>query len=253
MIQRLRTTAQLSSGWIARANAANQQAISARKAHSNTRAIYADNEVRITLEAMFDGKCAYCESKIAVTADWDVEHYRPKGAVAERADHPGYYWLCCDWENLLPSCTYCNQGRKDRATLTQPEGPTAGKADKFPLLDEADRCMDHVGDIAREQPYLIHPILEDPEKHIAFQPDGMAFGLSARGKRTIEICHLNRKRLRDARGKVILEVLLLISLKIESESALQGIKIDSMLVKRAADEAQFAAVAREVLSAPARF
>ncbi len=253
MIQRARVPAQLSSNWIARANTANQHAIAAKQAHSSSGAIYRADEVRIKLEAMFDGKCAYCESKIGVGADWDVEHYRPKGAVAERKDHPGYYWLCCDWKNLLPSCAHCNQGRKDRATLTQPEGPMSGKLDQFPLLNEAERCMDHGGDITREQPYLIHPILEDPELHMAFMPDGMAFGLTERGNRTIEICHLNRKRLKAERQMKIAAVVKVVELKSDALDQDFAMKISGILTSAASNDAPFAAVARDVLRAPERF
>jgi len=44
------------------------------------------------LQELFHSTCAYCESTITHTAFGDVEHYRPKGKVAEDPDHPGYYW-----------------------------------------------------------------------------------------------------------------------------------------------------------------
>jgi hypothetical protein len=66
----------------------------------------------------FRGKCAYCEQKIYSDQHGDLDHFRPKGAVADEnyepvmiavdgevKDHPGYYWLCYNWKNLLPSCT----------------------------------------------------------------------------------------------------------------------------------------------------
>lgn len=51
--------------------------------------VYSGDDIRASLEELFHRKCAYCETIIA-GATWDVEHFRPKGRVAERADHPGY-------------------------------------------------------------------------------------------------------------------------------------------------------------------
>ncbi len=53
---------------------------------------YKHDTVKETLTTIFHGKCAYCESP-----------YRP-----------GYYWLAAEWTNLLPSCTHCNQNRRQR-------------------------------------------------------------------------------------------------------------------------------------------
>ena len=60
-------------------------------------------------------KCAYCESKVGPTErKGDVEHYRPKSRTRDvngklvkimrngvEVNHPGYYWLAYDWNNLL--------------------------------------------------------------------------------------------------------------------------------------------------------
>ena len=94
---------------------------------------YKDVQIKIALEKLFNFKCAYCERDLS--PPWDVEHFRPKGRVAERREHPGYYWLAYEWTNLYPSCQNCNQRRKDQpvwgnADLTP--GPAAGKLDQFP-------------------------------------------------------------------------------------------------------------------------
>ena len=74
---------------------------------------YKTASVKRALEKLFRGKCAYCEWKPGAGSSWDVEHFRPKGRVAERAEHPGYYWLAYTWTNLYFSCQMCNQSRTD--------------------------------------------------------------------------------------------------------------------------------------------
>src|SRR4051812_22350680 len=74
------------------------------------------------LDKLFGGKCAYCEVIIEASHPTEVEHYRPKGAVKDEEeevvtiqtpngaeDHPGYWWLAYEWNNLLPSCIDCNR------------------------------------------------------------------------------------------------------------------------------------------------
>src|SRR5262245_40081226 len=75
---------------------------------------------------LFNGKCAYCETDIESNQPGDVEHFRPKGRVVDEEfepirinhpkwgemDHPGYFWLAYEWDNLFPSCIDCNRYRK---------------------------------------------------------------------------------------------------------------------------------------------
>eukprot|EP01034_Spumella_vulgaris_P009128 gene9128-11597_t len=80
-------------------------------------AAYKHEEVKRRLDALFHGKCAYCETFYSASAPVDVEHYRPKGAVSENPNHPGYWWLAMSWDNLLPSCIDCNRKRNQRVFL----------------------------------------------------------------------------------------------------------------------------------------
>ena len=122
--------------WDARAEEATESALRDAKDHEARAGVYADNEVRAALEELFHGKCAYCGGIIGAT--WDVEHFRPKGRVHERPEHPGYYWLAYAWSNLYAACQHCNQHRRDKPTWRNPkEGPAAGKLDQFPLADES--------------------------------------------------------------------------------------------------------------------
>jgi hypothetical protein len=102
--------------------------------HRPSRGVYGHDHVRAALEKLFCDKCAYCESKITPGFAWEVEHFRPKKSVAERPDHPGYYWLAYEWTNLLPSCTLCNQRRRDKPRWGDCSlAGSGGKGDQSPL------------------------------------------------------------------------------------------------------------------------
>lgn len=145
-------------------------------------------------EKWFNGKCAYCEERVATNQYGPIEHYRPKRAVKDergasvtRAEngalrqHPGYFWLAYDWRNLLYSCTLCNGNQGQ------------GKGNKFPV--SGDRSWAHDDDIA-EEPMLLHPVFDDPVKHIEFDPKkGGLKALSDRGQATIDILGLNLRDL----------------------------------------------------------
>ena len=149
----------------------------------------------------FYGKCAFCEQVIHGTEYGDIEHYRPKGGVTtedykpidivvggETKPHPGYYWLCYDWTNLLPSCEICNR----------PSERGEGKRNKFPVQGTMATSPDD--DLKLEQPLIINPMFEDPSDHLFVTPNGIMHPKngSVRGAATIRILGLN---LRDLPGR----------------------------------------------------
>lgn len=97
------------------------------------------------------GKCWYCEAS-EIRSDNAVDHFRPKGRVAESDNHSGYWWLAFSLDNLRYSCTYCNSRRRDLES-----GTAGGKQDRFPLLDEAARVTEPDDAIWREEPMLLDP------------------------------------------------------------------------------------------------
>jgi uncharacterized protein (TIGR02646 family) len=134
-------------------------------------------------------KCCYCESKLPPTSYGDVEHYRPKGAVRQIAgqheEHPGYYWLAYDWNNLLVSCAFCN---------------TRHKRNLFPLVDNNARVRSHHDNIDSEQPLLVNPAIEDPRDHIYFRGDAPVPRTEI-GRLTIQLLGLRNTNLDEARRK----------------------------------------------------
>jgi uncharacterized protein (TIGR02646 family) len=141
---------------------------------------YGNFEVKSTLRKLFKNKCAYCEGPL--TADMDVEHFRPKGGVTEDDQHDGYWWLTHSWSNLLASCPHCNQSRKSHlvpqhATVAdflklQSTPPTSsyGKANQFPI--QGQRATYTAQDIKAERALLIDPTAEDPEPLFKWSREG---------------------------------------------------------------------------------
>ena len=133
-----------------------------------------------------------------------MEHFRPKGRVQERPEHPGYYWLTYAWSNLYAACQYCNQRRRDKPTWEDPtEGPAAGKLDQFPLADESTRAMEPGGDLSAEDRLLIDPCEDGPEDYLGYDPDGgiFAIGGAPKGGTSITVYALGRRRLAARRQK----------------------------------------------------
>ena len=180
---------------------------------------YKDPSVMQLLGMLFNGKCAYCESRYVAQQPGDVEHFRPKAAVAVKdaigkvATVAGYHWLAADWGNLLPSCADCNRPRKHE--IKSGAGKRVmGKANWFPVDPEAQRASQPAS-VATEPRLLIDPCTEDPGQHIVFDEDGTVQALtpnrtlSPMGAATIEYCALSRLELtqeRHKRGKEVLYV-----------------------------------------------
>ena len=164
------------------------------------------SELKSYLFEIFDGKCAYCESKVLDVAAGDVEHYRPKKGVDGMPTHPGYYWLAYDLENLLPCCEKCNRA--------------GAKMNLFPIPMEGDRAWRPEDDIEAEHPYLLNPYGHDPAEHLRFvlgpdgRPLGTVAGTTEAGRKSVEIYHLNRPELIEERRSeqqcVVLELELLL-------------------------------------------
>ncbi|MBI1307076.1 MAG: hypothetical protein GC181_10780 [Bacteroidetes bacterium] len=157
------------------------------------------SRVEDQLAISYKNKCAYCERLCKA----DIEHYRPKKGVAEDKDHEGYYWLCYEWTNLIPSCITCNR-----------EG---AKHNQFPILGvrvnaptmlpdgnlDVTQCRANNAPLLNEIPFLLHPEVDRPEDYFDFKIDPRGEGIrilgndvNGRGNQTIQICLLNRKEIK---------------------------------------------------------
>ena len=200
------------------------------------RNIYAHAEVKEVLRQAQHNKCCYCETRVGPGGYLTVEHYRPKGSVRQSKSKksaklkPGYYWLAYDWSNLLFCCPACNRN----------------KSDLFPLEDDSRRARSHLDSIDREKPLLVHPAMEDPDKHFYF--DGWTIRpLTKRGAKTIDCLILNRPNLQEDRREWLeeLDCLLKILMHLEEETQIcrEEVRqqIESMVQKK------YSAFARQLI------
>lgn len=155
-------------------------------------------ELKPQLAKLFNYKCWYTEAPQAGT-DVDVDHYRPKGRVAELRtqgnSHPGYWWLAFKPKNYRYSCIVANRRRRDVDTAH-----TGGKADHFPIADELQRAWCSNDDCDNEQPDLLDPCKATDTALLTFKDDGEAMErydsathprLHRRAKTSINYYHLN--------------------------------------------------------------
>ncbi|HZH94515.1 MAG TPA: hypothetical protein VEY06_01470 [Flavisolibacter sp.] len=174
-----------------------------------TYSVYSSAVVKKAVSDLSYDKCAYCESPVLAIDDGDVEHFRPKGEVTlenKTSLKPGYYWLGADWDNLFLSCKHCNQARKQETQDGMRR--TLGKKNQFPLSDNKKRVRSHKKDIKGEEPYrlLIDPAKENPLDFIEFDEAGFINpkkradqSEDPKGKASIEVFALLRKKLKEAR------------------------------------------------------
>ncbi len=179
-------------------------AVDTQSAHHISNSDYSPKEAKAALEALYHEKCAYCESTVKQVAALQVEHYRPKKGVLGDANHKGYYWLAVEWSNLVLGCPACNgQGAKGN------KFPVAGNRvmaqDPFDANGKLlrNQLYPNAAPLADEQPFLLHPEIDDPKLHLKYDAFGLLKGTTNRGKESIKICDLNRDPLFDERQGVI--------------------------------------------------
>lgn len=155
------------------------------------------------LKHVFHDKCAYCEIKNS-RASAHAEHYRPKGLVTlddkgkqvtvkcqDGNEHPGYYWLAYDWQNIIPACEKCNTSKANQFEI---------EASNHICSPDAGPDTETLNDL--EHPFLLHPYFGDlPEDHLMFDRNGMVHGKSEKGRWTIRVCKLDDHDLVVARNE----------------------------------------------------
>lgn len=204
--------AQLTNGWSERARNALEAIRTAtppERAAAIQRHASLWSEWKAALSCLSQDKCWYCETK-EDRSDYVIDHFRPKGGVAEAPTHGGYWWLALDYRNFRLSCTYCNSRRRDRGS-----DAVRGKHDHFPIAAEGQRCFDETDDLAREQPLLLDPTNQVDPTLLWFEPDGRAVPrydesrsttFNKRAATSIKLFHLNElnvtQRRRELHGRL---------------------------------------------------
>ena len=211
--------------------------------------IYAHESVREKLMEAQCEKCCYCESRFHADTPPEIEHFRPKSAVRQKAatgrEYPGYYWLAYSWDNLLMCCRECN----------------LKKSDFFPLVNESKRARNHHDELDVEDPLFVDPGNEDPRDHIDFFGSTVR-GRTPRGRRTIQTMELDRSGLEELRRDRLAQIrnaLLVIKLaenegprifkSLGIEEARKWIEEARRLLEKATlPEARYCAMARDFLT-----
>lgn len=150
---------------------------------------YKLEDIKACLREIYHNKCAYCETSLE---QLHVEHYRPKRG--------GYYWLVYSWDNLLLSCPICNGNKRDFFPIL---------AQSKVVYDENRDTLDQINTMSAlydnlEKPMLINPetVSEQILDASGFDKNGSMFSGDKFMKKTIEVCDLNRKSLKERRKKI---------------------------------------------------
>jgi len=166
---------------------------------------YKTDEIKDSLKELYNSKCAYCEVIKPEGYNTNVEHFRPKNGIKEVINHKGYFWLAYEWTNLMLVCESCN----------------IYKSNKFPIKNESLRISDdlikedflrnnefvfenfEIQKLKKEECLMLNPEIDNIEEHLKFLHTGEIEGITEKGKKTIEVCKLNRASLTKARRKII--------------------------------------------------
>jgi len=186
-------------------------ALREKGAHDFKNGVYGAPDVRTALDAIYNEKCAFCESNTKAGAPMQVEHYRPKAKVTEDSTHPGYYWLGYEWSNLLLSCSTCNNRKRNHFELDTGAKPQRKPPLRSGKLDKA-RCLVTERPLVAELPKLLNPEVEnDVRQHFQYDSNGQIRGLTPHGTNTVTRAYLDRNSLTVARKNVLGRCLTMIS------------------------------------------
>jgi len=196
----------LPTGWTLRAQEAAQAVVEGEDPNKYGK-IW--RELKNELADLSIDKCWYCETPVD-RSDNAVDHFRPKNRVGDaEAFHAGYRWLAFDHNNYRYACTFCNSKRIDVEG-----GTSGGKADRFPLVDEAMRVYSADGNLNQERPLLLDPCLRSDCRLLGCQQEnGHPCATSvdpmerSRAEISIEIYHLDLERTCKNRHRIAVQLM----------------------------------------------
>ncbi|OSZ79040.1 hypothetical protein CAP35_12555 [Chitinophagaceae bacterium IBVUCB1] len=176
---------------------------------------YGHDDVRVALDKIYHGKCAYCETRIEPVATPQVDHYRPVNTYTgeyppgQRQNHRGYYWLGYEWTNLVLSCPACNGTKSSKFHLSNPANRVTEAPALVAYLPNYPEHLASSASFSVEDPLLINPERKNPDIHLAVNYYGLLEPIndSPYGQATIDICDLNWDKLYENRLAVMSKII----------------------------------------------
>jgi len=192
--------------------------------------------------------CWYCEAS-SIRAPFDVDHFRPKLRVTVERQvlmgHDGYHWLAYEWWNFRISCQRCNRPEKDG------NGVLRGKANEFPLRDEAHRCGNALGSWLSEVPRLLDPCVKEDCDLLAHLVNGEISPSKpvgtwdfSRASHTIDILGLNEHNAPEVRRKSWQ----LLSLLIKADELVESPEARALVQAHLLDDQEYSSFHRASIS-----
>lgn len=148
---------------------------------------YKQTDIKLALQDVYKGKCAFCEQTEELT---HVEHYRPKHI---------YYWLAYSWDNLLMSCPTCNTNKSTNFDCDGVQETTFDNSEANVRIINSSSATYNLIEI----PKMVNPEITDPLGQIHFEKDGLIKSENPRFEYTIEKCKIDRKSLNDSRRSLL--------------------------------------------------
>lgn len=166
--------------------------------------LYSADSIQRALEAIYHGKCAYCELR-PMGSPPQVEHFRPKNGVAT-IQHTGYYWLAYEWSNLLLACANCNSRKGNHFPIRHIANRVLVPTLENGVISESSNFISNTP-LRLEGCMLLNPEIDYPENHLIYSSKGKLLDLTDRGKISIDRYDLNREELYlNGRKKIIDEL-----------------------------------------------
>jgi uncharacterized protein (TIGR02646 family) len=181
-------------------------------------------ELRGALFSLFRAKCAYCETPVE-RSTMNVDQFRPQTRAVNldgSMNADGYWWLAYEWANLYATCSNCEQMKGSRFPIAGPRARPGARGDT----------------LAGEQPLLLDPCADRPEKDLLFSESGRVASRTKRGRVTIDVLGLNRAGLIDGRREA------LAGLRTELKDLARGGRVDRRAMVELLDESRPYAAAR---------
>lgn len=182
----------------------NQKLLQTRPAFpSDTSGLNVSQEVLDTLVSLFDGKCAFCETKLEKPL---IYRFRPP-AYAEPAQdvstsHLYYTWLVNAWQNLYPICAGCLPDQLNFFPVNGRRTPLPSRSVLESYVERSDgRWPDYP---LEERQTFLDPCMDRQFwRSLFFRSNGEIVGISRRGQATIRHFQLDRVELQESRRVAI--------------------------------------------------